>query len=88
MNTVFLLMAEFNSPIIPLSAVCKKYFGMEIRTAKRNACEMKLPIPFFKATESQKSEWVCHAEDLASYIENKRHIAREDFNKINPSHFS
>ncbi len=33
MNTLFLLMAEFNTPNIELSAVCQKYFGMSPNTA-------------------------------------------------------
>ncbi|EES8071067.1 pyocin activator PrtN family protein, partial [Escherichia coli] len=33
MNTLFLLMAEFNTPNIELSAVSQKYFGMSPATA-------------------------------------------------------
>ena len=34
MNTLFLLMAEFNTPNIELSAVSQKYFGMSPATAE------------------------------------------------------
>lgn len=48
MNTIFLLMAEFDSPSIPLGEVAPKYFGInDLGKAKRMAARNELPIAFF-----------------------------------------
>lgn len=47
MNTMFLLMAEYETATVPLSQVCEKYFGMKATTAERKAADNKLPIPTF-----------------------------------------
>ncbi|ECS3966676.1 pyocin activator protein PrtN, partial [Salmonella enterica subsp. enterica serovar 4,[5],12:i:-] len=55
MNTLFLLMAEFNTPNIELSAVCQKYFGMSPNTAEAKANACQLPIPTYRVGTSQKA---------------------------------
>jgi hypothetical protein len=54
MNTMFLLMAEYGSATVPLSQVCEKYFGLKSATAEKRAAMGDLPIPTFRAAESQK----------------------------------
>lgn len=56
MNTLFLLMAEFNTPNIELSAVCQKYFGMSPNTAEAKANACQLPIPTYRVGTSQKAK--------------------------------
>lgn len=83
MNTVFLLMAEFETASIPLSDVCEKYFGMKPATADKKAALGQLPIPTFRAGESQKAPRMIHIQDLADYIEKQRAAGIEVFRQIN-----
>ena len=83
MNTVFLLMAEFETASIPLSDVCEKYFGMKPATADKKAALGKLPVPTFRAGESQKAPRMIHIQDLADYIERQRAAGIEVFKEMN-----
>lgn len=69
MNTMFLLMAEYGSATVPLGQVCEKYFGMKAATAEKHAALGRLPIPTFRASESQKSPRMIHIQDLANHID-------------------
>lgn len=70
LNTLFLLIAEFNTATVPLSQISEKYFGLAPRTAKDRATANRLPITAFR--ESQKSEYLVSVIDLANYIDEKR----------------
>ena len=84
MNTVFLLMAEFEKTTLSLEEVAPRYFGLnDIGKAKRLAAGNKLPIAFFKTTESNKCPWHCHVQDLANLIDTKRKAANDEFMKSN-----
>lgn len=83
MNTVFLLMAEFETASIPLSDVCEKYFGMKPATADKKAALGQLPIPTFRAGQSQKAPRMIHIQDLADYIEQQRAAGIEVFKQMN-----
>ncbi|WLS77254.1 pyocin activator PrtN family protein [Erwinia pyri] len=72
MNTMFLLMAEYNTAVIPLSAVSEKYFGMKPEHAERKAATCKLPIVTFRAGSTQKAPRMVHIKDLADYIDQQR----------------
>ncbi|WBV23000.1 MULTISPECIES: pyocin activator PrtN family protein [Pantoea] len=72
MNTMFLLMAEYETATVPLSQVCEKFFGMKATTAERKASENKLPIPTFRTAESQKAPRMVHIADLADFIDRQR----------------
>ncbi|ANJ99074.1 MULTISPECIES: pyocin activator PrtN family protein [Serratia] len=79
MNTMFLLMAEFNTASIPLADVCEKYFGMKSATADKKATMGQLPVPTFRAGESQKAPRMIHIQDLAEYIDKQREQGKEYF---------
>ena len=83
MNTMFLLMAEFETASIPLSDVCEKFFGMKPATADKKAALGQLPIPTFRAGESQKAPRMIHIQDLADYIEKQRAAGIEVFRQMN-----
>jgi hypothetical protein len=74
---MFLLMAEYESATVPLSNVCEKYFGMKPATAERKAWQNQLPIPTFRAGDSQKAPRLIHISDLADYIDKQRQESRE-----------
>ncbi|MBE4578248.1 pyocin activator protein PrtN [Vibrio navarrensis] len=70
LNTLFLLMAEFNTAVIPLSQISQKYFGLAPATARDRATAGRLPIRSWR--ESQKCEYLVSLIDLALYIDEKR----------------
>lgn len=72
MNTMFFLMAEYETATVPLSEVCEKYFGLKAATAERKASEHKLPIPTFRTADSQKAPRMVHISDLAEFIDRQR----------------
>lgn len=69
MNTMFLLMAEYGTATVPLGQVCEKYFGLKPATAEKRAAMGGLPIPTFRAAESQKAPRMIHIQDLADHID-------------------
>ncbi len=85
MNTMYLLMAEFDSPILPLEQVAPKYFDLnDLAKAKREAAGNNLPIAFFRTNDkSQKCPWVCDIRDLANLIDTRRKAANDEFAKFN-----
>lgn len=86
MNTLFLLMAEFDGQAeIALDDLCPKYTGMESAKAKRAAARQSLPFPCHRATRSQKSSWLVHVQDLAEHLDRERQAARREWEAINQS---
>jgi hypothetical protein len=82
MNTVFLLMAEFNTSQIPLENICGKYLAMSAPEAKRKANVQRLPFPVYRG-QSQKTPHLVKVEDLAKYIDEQHSKANEDWRKMN-----
>lgn len=82
MNTIFLLMAEFEQADIPLDKVATKYLDLEPAKAKRLAARQELPFPVFRAG-SQKSPWMVNINELACYLDKKREEAKKDWQAIN-----
>lgn len=83
MNTVYLLMAEFNSAVIPVEAVSAKYFGLQPTIAKAKAARQQLPVPTFRAADSQKAPWLIALADLADYLDTQRAKAQHDWKRVN-----
>ncbi len=84
MNTYFGLMAEFNGRTeLPLEEVAPRFFGISRRTAAFRAGAQALPVPAYRAGDSQKSPWLVSAIDLAQYIDKKRAEALEQWKLVN-----
>jgi hypothetical protein len=84
MNTYFGLMAEFNGRTeLPLEEVAPRFFGISPRTAAFRAGAQALPVPAYRAGDSQKSPWLVSAIDLAQYIDKKRAEALEQWKLVN-----
>lgn len=83
MNTVFLLMAEFETSQIPLAVVAKKFLNMTESYADKKANLGELPFPVYRDTTSQKSIRMVHIIDLAKWIDEERNKAHHNFNKVN-----
>lgn len=81
MNTLFLLMAEFESATVDLETVAQKYLGMDKRAAYRDAAASSLPFPAFRCG-SQKSPWMVHVSDLAEWIDSEREKAKKDWKNM------
>lgn len=84
MNTYFGLLAEFNGRAeLPLEEVAPRFFGISPRTAGARASAQALPVPAYRAGDSQKCPWLVSAADLASYLDTRRAEAREMWQKVN-----
>nr|WP_290693769.1 pyocin activator PrtN family protein [Halomonas sp. UBA3074] len=84
MNTYFGLLAEFDGRAeLPLEEVAPRFFGISPRTAAFRAGAQALPVPAYRAGDSQKSPWLISAIDLAQYIDQKRAEAREQWKIMN-----
>jgi hypothetical protein len=78
-STYFNLLAEFQAGEIRLVDCCDKYFSLSPAEAKRRASFQKLPVPVYRATESQKGEWLLSLQDLAAHLDAQKGAAREHF---------
>lgn len=83
--THHLLLIQFsNRVIILIEEIAELYLGVSVNTAKRKAKIGELPFPVFKMSQSAKSPYVVHIDDLAKYIENKAieaELFRKAFNR-------
>jgi len=78
-KTEILLLMQFESPTIPLEEICELYLSLSKATAKQRAKAGTLPVPAFRLGESQKAPWLIHAQDLASFIDQKRAEAKREW---------
>ena len=77
MNTYYALLSEYDTAEIPLAKVCEKFFGLDPKTALRQASTQRLPVPVHKIG-GQKSPWLVSAKDLADLIDKRRLQAKKD----------
>lgn len=81
MNTVFLLLAEYETGDIPLHIIGEKYFGFNRRTTTEWALGKKFPFPVFRAG-SAKSEWLVSVQDFAVFLDEKKSEARNQIETL------
>ncbi|MEQ5208694.1 pyocin activator PrtN family protein [Proteus sp. fly-1067] len=77
MNTVFLLLAEYETSQIPLSVVAEKFLSISPSWADKKANLGELPFPTYR--DNQKSGRLVHIVDLAEWIDKKREVAKAEF---------
>lgn len=75
MNTAFLLMAQFETPLIPIAKV-GEFLGMSEHQINVQASKHLLPFPVIKLSESQKAPRFVRIEDLASHIDQQAEKAK------------
>lgn len=84
-STCLWLMAEFGTSEIPLDEIAKKYFGLTITEARKQAAQKRLPVAAYRL-KGQKSPWLVSAASLAEVIEEARERAaetrREDLRRL------
>ena len=80
MNTVFLLMAEYETSQIPLSVVAEKFLSISPSWADKKANLGELPFPTYR--DNQKSGRLVHISDLAEWIDKKREVAKKEISHL------
>lgn len=78
-RTAWLLMAQYQTPTIPLAQICEEHFGVSPHEANRLASLNKLPVPTYRIGSGQKSPREVHIDDLAQLIDQRRAAARKSW---------
>lgn len=84
MNTVFLLMAQYNgAAIVPLERVCADYFShLTPEKMKLKVAGGQIDLPLVQMERSQKSARGVHINDLAAYLDNLHAKAKVEHDKL------
>ncbi|WP_095139895.1 pyocin activator PrtN family protein [Pseudomonas sp. Irchel s3a10] len=84
MNTIFLLMAQYEGQaVIPLSRVCADYMNLTVEKFKQKQMNGEIDIPVVRlGAQSQKAGLGIHLSDLADYIDRQRQKAVIERNKL------
>lgn len=88
MNTVFLLMAQYNGQaIIPIERVCADYFcHLPPEKMKLKVAKGEIDLPLIMIEGSQKAARGVHINDLADYIDRQTTKARTEHEKLMGRH--
>ncbi len=84
MNTLFLLMAQYNGlAIVPLERVCNDYFQhLTPEKMLRKVMAGEIDLPITRIEGSQKAAKGVHLQDLAIYLEEQRRRAVVENDKL------
>jgi hypothetical protein len=84
MNTLFLLMAQYNGQaVIPLDRVCTDYMNLTVEKFKQKRLAGEIDIPVVRlGANSQKAGLGIHLKDLADYIDRQREKATREQNQL------
>ncbi|MBT8764788.1 pyocin activator PrtN family protein [Metapseudomonas boanensis] len=84
MNTIFLLMAQYNGlAIIPLEKVCADYFShLTPEKMKLKIASGQIDLTLVPIESSQKSARGVHLNDLAAYLDAQHSKAKAEHNKL------
>lgn len=84
MNTLFLLMAQYNGQaIVPLEKVCEDYFQhLTPQKLQRKVALGEIDIPITRLEGSQKATRGVHLQDLATYLDAQRTKALIENDKL------
>ncbi|MCK1492208.1 pyocin activator PrtN family protein [Bradyrhizobium sp. 180] len=83
MNTAFLLMAQYNTAIIPLELVCRDYFQhLTPDEFSRKATKGQIDLPVVRIEASQKAAKGVYLADLARWIDDRRAAARRECDQL------
>lgn len=84
MNTLFLLMAQYNArAIIPIDEVCRDYFShLTPQKFLRKVDLGDIAIPLVRIENSQKCAKGVYLEHLAAYIDERKEKAHKEFRQI------
>jgi len=84
MNTLFLLMAQYNGlAIVPLEKVCEDYFQhLTPQKLQRKTALGEIDMPITRLEGSQKASRGVHLQDLARYLDAQRQKAMDENDKL------
>ncbi|BDX19653.1 pyocin activator PrtN family protein [Halopseudomonas pachastrellae] len=84
MNTLFLLMAQYNGlAIVPLERVCNDYFQhLTPEKMLRKVMAGEIDLPITRIEGSQKAAKGVHLQDLATYLDEQRRRAVVENDKL------
>jgi len=82
MNTLFALLAKYETSTIALRDISQDFFGLTPRTAEQKAKACTLPVPTFKLRNSERAPTLIKIEDLADYIDLQYKSARLEWDAI------
>lgn len=89
MNTIFLLMAQYDGmTVVPVDVVCRDFFRHltpEKLIRKISAGEINLPI--IRMENSQKAARGVHLNDLAIYVDKQREAATKEARQLTGTTF-
>lgn len=80
-RTAWLLMAQYQTPSIPLASICDEHFGVSLAEANRLATTNKLPVPTYRIGPSRQSPRHVHIDDLAKLIDDRHTAARQQWER-------
>lgn len=80
-RTAFLLMAQYEKPLIPLELAAADFLQISTRLAKERAAAGTLPFPTMRLADSQKAPRFVHVDDLAKWIDDSRAEARKQWER-------
>lgn len=72
MNTAFILMAQYQTAIIPAEKVARDYFDLSPEKFIRKTLAGEIALPLVRMEGSQKSARGIHLADLAAYLDKQR----------------
>lgn len=84
MNTLFLLMAQYNGQaVIPLDRVCTDYMNLTVEKFKQKRLAGEIDIPVIRlGANSQKAGLGIHLQDLSDYIDRQHEKAAKEQNQL------
>jgi hypothetical protein len=85
MNTLFLLMAQYNGKaVIGIDELCRDYFShLTPEKFLRKALVGEIAIPVVRIERSQKAAKGVHLQDLANYLDACRDSATRELKAMN-----
>jgi hypothetical protein len=82
-NTFFILMAQYNAAVIPLSRVASDYFPhLSEQKLLQKALRGEVNLPIVRIEGSQKAARGVHIRDLAAYIDERRAAAIKEAEQL------
>lgn len=83
MKTTFILLAQYESAVIPVEIVCRDYFQhLTPANFARKSLAGDIPIPVIKIEDSQKATRGVHVADLAKWIDDRRAEAQAEIIRV------
>lgn len=83
MKTAFILLAQYETAVIPLDLVCRDFFQhLTPSNFVRKSLAGEIQIPVIQIEASQKATRGVHLSDLAQWIDSRRAVAQAEVARI------